>query len=138
MRKLISFILLSLISFAVLAKEPCAPDFATFLSRFESDNEFQKRNTYFPLSATYVDGASYPEPSTVEYKINSENDPKYSRLIYPSEQMQVSTPFKMKVTSKQGIHLVRFTKPDTDYSFAFSFEKTSSCWQLVKFDDYSL
>lgn len=138
MRRLITYIAFSVISLAVLAEEPCAPDFATFLSKFEHEQEFQKLNTHFPLSASYVDGSADPEPSTVEYIINSATDPNYSLAKYPSKQMQAATPFKMKVTSMQGGHLVQFTKPDTDYSFVFRFEKTTTCWQLVKFDDYSL
>ena len=129
---------LSLLSSVVLGAEPCAPDFASFLLKFESSREFQRQNTSFPLSATYVDGSAEPEPITVKYKIRSTSDPKYSRAIYPSKEKQAAIPFEKLVSSKQKQFLVKFTKPDTDYSFEFSFEKTSSCWQLVKFEDYSL
>ncbi len=131
-------IALSLMSSVALAAEPCASDFASFLFKFESSQEFQRQNTRFPLSATYVDGFAEPEPKTVKYKISSAADPKYSRIIYPSKEKQAAIPFRKLVRSKQEQFLVQFTKPDTDYSFAFSFEKTSSCWQLVKFEDYSL
>jgi hypothetical protein len=137
-RLIASYIALSLMSSIVLAAEPCASDFDSFLLKFESAQEFQRQNTRFPLSATYVDGSAEPEPKTVTYKIRSASDPKYSRVDYPSKTKQATIPFEKSVGSKQGRVLVQFTKPDTDYSFAFSFERTSSCWRLVKFEDYSL
>ena len=73
-------IVLSLISSIALAAEPCASDFDSFLLKFESGQEFQRQNTRFPLSATYVDGSAVPEPKTVTYKIRSASDPKYSRV----------------------------------------------------------
>ena len=125
-------------SSVALAAEPCAPNFSSFLSKFESGQGFQRQNTRFPLSATYVDGSALPEPKTVTYEINSASDPKYSRVNYPSKPKQAAVPFEKIVTSKQGRLLVQFNKPDTDYAFSFSFEKTASCWLLVKFEDYSL
>ena len=139
MRRLIaSFIVLSILPSIVLAAGPCTSDFNSFLLKFENEQEFQRQSTRFPLVATYIDGSAEPEPKTVTYKIHSASDSKYSRVNYPSRTKQASTPFTKVVTSKPGRFLVQFTKPDTDYSFAFRFEKTATCWQLVKFEDYSL
>ena len=115
-RLIASCIALSLMSSIVLAAEPCASDFDSFLLKFESAQEFQRQNTRFPLSATYVDGSAEPEPKTVRYKIRSVADPKYSRVIYPSKTKQAAIPFEKIVRSKQGRVLVQFTKPDTCYS----------------------
>lgn len=133
-----SFIIRTILSSIVLAAEPCTSDFNSFLLKFENEQEFQRQNTRFPLAATYVDGSAEPEPKTVTYKIQSASDSKYSRVNYPSKIKQASTPFTKVVSSKQGRFWVQFTKPDTDHSFAFSFEKNATCWQLVKFEDYSL
>ena len=138
MRRLFLCIALSLTSSVVLAGELCASDFASFLSKFESTRAFQRQNTRFPLLVSYVDKSALPEARTVQYKIGSTSDPKYSGIIYPSKTKQAVVPFEKAVRSDQEKILVQFTKPDTDYSFAFVFEKTASCWQLVKFEDYSL
>ncbi len=139
MRQLYIGIVFSLISTAGFSAESCPPDFASFLTKFESSRQFQRQNTPFPLATTYVDGSASPEPRTETYMIKSAADPKYSRTIYPSRKKQATIPLEKKITSKQGvIRVVQFTKPDTDYSFAFTFKQTASCWQLVKFEDYSL
>lgn len=139
MRELYIGIVFSLISTAGFSAESCPPDFAPFLTKFESSREFQRQNTHFPLAATYVDGSASPEPRTEMYMIESTADPKYSRAIYPSRKKQTAIPFEKKISSKQSvIRMVKFTKPDTDYSFVFTFEQTASCWRLVKFEDYSL
>jgi hypothetical protein len=139
MRQLYIGIVFSLISTVGFSAESCPPDFAPFLTKFESSREFQLQNTHFPLAATYVDGSASPEPRTDLYLIESAADPKYSRAIFPSREKQAAIPFVKKVSSKQSlIRIVKFTKPDTDYSFAFTFEQTASCWQLVRFEDFSL
>ena len=51
---------------------------------------------------------------------------------------QATTPLAKSVKSQQENVLVQVTKPDTDYSMTFRFEKTASCWQLIRFDDHSL
>lgn len=131
-------IAVSLLPSIVLAIEPCSSDFDSFLLKFESEQVFQRQNTRFPLSATYLDSLAEPEPRTVTYKIQSVSDDKYSRVDYPSKTKQVATPLEKIVKYNQGGILVQFTQPDTDYSFTFRFEKTAYCWHLVKFDDYSL
>ncbi len=137
-RHIAACISLSLMSSFVLAAEPCASSFDSFLVKFESTQGFRRQNTLFPLPATYVDGSALPEPKTVSYKIDSPSDPKYSRANYPTKRKQARIPFEKMVAFKRDRFVVQFTKPDTDYSFAFIFKKTASCWQLIKFEDYSL
>jgi hypothetical protein len=139
MRQLIFCLSILVAPFTAVASESCAADFLSFLSKFEAQVEFQKQHTRFPLLATYVDGLAEPEPKTVAYKIKNADDAKYKRVLYPSREKQSAVPFKKSVTAKsQTGYFVQFTKPGTDYSLGYFFEKGSDCWRLVKFEDYSL
>jgi hypothetical protein len=128
----------SVMSSAALAAEPCAANFNAFLLKFEATPAFQAENTRFPLAASRVDGNAEPEPKTGKYRINSASDPKYSPIVYPSKEKQAAIPLGKVVRSKQKRIFVQFSQPDTDHSFAYVFEKTASCWRLVRFEDYSL
>ncbi len=139
MLRLISLCLtLSFLATFASAEEPCVPDFSSFLVKFEGSPEFQRQNTRFPLTATYLDDTTGDEPRMITYKITSPSEAKYSRVLFPDTVQQATTPLEKTVRSQQGSVLVQFTKPDTDYSMTFRFEKTASCWQLIRFDDHSL
>jgi hypothetical protein len=139
MRKyFLTFISILLAPSFATAEKSCAPDFSSFLVKFESSKEFQKQYTKLPLTTTFVDENAVPEPKTVVYVITSTSDPKYSKTSYPSKKKQAQVPFEKLVSTKQDRTIVQFTKPDTDYSFAFTFEKSPACWQLTKFEDFSL
>lgn len=120
------------------ADEPCAPNFSAFLVKFEASREFQRQNTRFPLTATYLDDTTGDEPQMITYTISGPSEAKYSRVLFPDTRLQATTPLAKSVNSQQENVLVQVTKPDTDYSMTFRFEKTASCWQLVRFDDHSL
>jgi hypothetical protein len=139
MRQLCVYLVFSLIPIVSLAAEICPHDFNSFLTRFESEKQFQEQNTHFPLMISFVDTEAIFEPRTVLLKIKSITDPLYPRASYPSRNEQVTTPFKKEITFTPSIgYQVQFTKPDTDYSFLFTFKQVGSCWKLVKFEDYSL
>ncbi len=138
LRLISSCLTLSFLATFAFAEEPCAPDFSAFLVKFEGSPEFQRQNTRFPLTATYLDDTTGDEPKMITYTITGPSAAKYSRVLFPGTVQQASTPLEKTVRSQQGDVLVQFTKPDTDYSMTFRFEKTASCWQLVRFDDHSL
>ena len=52
------------------ADEPCDPDFSAFLVKFEASREFQRQNTRFPLTATYLDDTTGDEPQMITYTIS--------------------------------------------------------------------
>lgn len=137
-RRAICCLALSIVTNGSLAEERCAPDFPSFLAMFENSREFQTQHTRFPLATTTIDNAIGPEPRTIRHMIGNSSDPRYSSMIYPSQNDQQAIPLKRSIRSERGQHLVQFNKPDTDYSMAYSFRKTGSCWQLVRFDSYSL
>jgi hypothetical protein len=120
------------------AAKPCAKQFEHFLTRFEVDQQFQRSNTQFPLQATYVDSSAEPEPKTVAYTIINAADANYATVIFPNKQKQLAVPFVKSISHTQGIYGVKLMKPDTDFMLEFSFKKTSACWQLIKFEDFSL
>ena len=133
---LVGFLLCSPIAYA---DPTCPNNFVTFIAQFENSPEFQSRNTRFPLDASYVDSSASPEPKTVSYNIKSPADPQYRRVAFPTKQKQAAIPLERKDTQQNnGAWKVKFTKPDTDYTFAYFFKQSADCWQLVKFEDYSL
>ncbi|MBP8127873.1 MAG: hypothetical protein KAY05_10270, partial [Aeromonadaceae bacterium] len=86
----------------------------------------------------YLDDTTGDEPQMITYTISGPSEAKYSRVLFPDTRLQATTPLAKSVKSQQENVLVQVTKPDTDYSMTFRFEKTASCWQLVRFDDHSL
>ena len=139
MRQLCILVSLLLLSSIAHAMADCPSSFGEFIAQFEISPEFQSRNTHYPLQASLVDGSTSPEPKTVTYKIKSPTDSQYRRVAFPTKQKQAAVPLERKdIQQNNGEWKVKFTKPDTDYTFAYFFKQSAGCWQLVKFEDYSL
>ncbi len=135
MRTLFLAVILSCISPAAHSQATCLREFTEFITQFETNPEFQRRNTRFPLSAVRTDRAALPEPKTAFYTINSPVDPQYADVIFPAPVKQATIPLKQRIKKGSGARFVLFTKPGTGGTLTFTFEMSAGCWQLIKFED---
>lgn len=129
------FAVLLLTSPVAHAQAACLREFTEFIAQFESNLEFQRRNTRFPLSAVRTDHAARPEPKTVFYTINGPTDPQYADANFPSPAKQATIPLKQRIKKGSGARFVLFTKPGTGGTLTYTFEMSAGCWQLIKFED---
>lgn len=140
MIKLMCFCIMFFSAFAFSASEnSCGENVEVFLERYQANEEFRKKHSSYPLRVSYVDNSAETEPKIVTISILNEDDKKGINIPgYPSASEIKSVPFEKTVTTQNGITVVTFTKPDTDYKFNFHFSRNKSCWQLVEVNDESL
>lgn len=135
MRILSLAVILNCLSPAAHAQTTCLREFGEFIAQFETNAEFQRKNTRFPLSAVRTDRSALPEPKTAFYTISGPADPQYADAVFPNPAKQAAMPLKQRIKKGSGARFVLFTKPGTAGTLTFTFEMSSGCWQLIKFED---
>jgi hypothetical protein len=141
MIRLIYFCIIFASAFAFSAtEESCGESFEGFLEKYQTDKEFRKEHSLYPLMISYIDSSAEPEPKIIKISISNENDMQRSKIpSYPVASEIKSVPFERRVSTRSnGITIVTFAKPDTDYKFSFRFFRNKSCWYLVEVNDETL
>jgi hypothetical protein len=125
---------------ALSAAAECVAEFDTFITHFEADAAFQRRNTVYPLAISSVDSAVRPGARTIARTITRKEAAMRDDLLFPDLQKQQAIPLvRAMQCGVSTACVVSFDKADSDaYSIRFSFGLRRSCWRLVGVASISL
>lgn len=112
-----------------------AADFPIFIRVFSSDINVQKMFTRYPLRKQWLDPDAEPEPKKIIQNLGRH---QISFPILPLRAERVRRSLEIRIddvtASKAKITLFKL---DTGYQVSYFFEK-SSCWRLIRIEDWSL
>ncbi len=117
----------------LLAAAPCLGNFDAFITRFESDPDFQRQTTLYPLDFTFLDRTFHARPRTVKLALSRNAAAARDDLDFPNAARQQSIPLvRAQKCGQPNACVVAFDKEGADtHSIRFSFGVRRGCWRLV-------
>jgi hypothetical protein len=109
-------------------------NFQEFAKAFVEDVALQKQYTANPLKRLETVQERDAEPRSVESKLDAAQV-RFPLIPGANERAQKSLTVEATAFGPKG--RVRLAKPDTDYLVIYLFEH-STCWKLVRIEDWSL
>lgn len=118
-------------------KYPVCPgrDFSGFIQAFSESREVQQAFTRYPLQQLRLDSSAEPEPKPVVSQLGRD------QVVFPvlpnaAERKQQSLRLSVEKRQANSVKLT-LLKADSGYQVSYVFRRTS-CWQLVRMEDWSL
>ena len=123
-----------------VAAASCLANFDTFIKRFESDADFQRQTTLYPLDFSFIDSTSQARPKTVKLALTRKEAIARGDLDFPSALRQQSISLvRAQKCGQSNACVVAFDKQGADtHSIRFSFGLRRGCWRLVGVANISL